>query len=91
MQTLHVSTPTWLSRSPLQPNILSIRSDTCKLMECHGGIESSQSHILLCLLLDLVVELGNSGCEQHSHSRVSGEKCGTWGRSAMFWEDGVGM
>ena len=40
-QTLHVSTPTWQSRSLLQLNILSIRSRTCMLTECHGGIRSS--------------------------------------------------
>ena len=40
-QTLHVSTPTRLSRSLLQPSILSIGSRTCKLMEHHGGIRSS--------------------------------------------------
>ena len=39
--TLHVSTPTWLSRSLLQPNILSIGSNTSVPIEFHSGIESS--------------------------------------------------
>ena len=59
--TLHVSTPVQLSRSLLRSSILSIRSRTCVLMECHSGIGSSQSHILLHLLLNRMVELGSSG------------------------------
>ena len=39
-QTLHVSTPTRLSRSLLWLNTLSIRSGTCVLMEHHGGVGS---------------------------------------------------
>ena len=49
--TLHISTPTQLSRSLLQPNTLPIRSGTFMPMGHHGGIRSSRSHILLHLLL----------------------------------------
>ena len=65
-----VSTPAWLSRSLLQPNTLSIGSGTCVLTEHHSGIGSSQFHILLHLLLDLVAEQGSLGHGWSSHGRV---------------------
>ena len=64
-QTLHVSTPTWQSRSLLWPNTLSIRSGTCVLTGSHSGIISSQSHTLLLLLLKWEVELGSSSHGLH--------------------------
>ena len=69
-QTLHVSTPTQLSRSLLQPKTLSIGSGTCMPLECHSGIGSSRSCTLFHLLLNWVAELGSSSCEQSFHSRV---------------------
>ena len=69
-QTLRVSTPAWLSRSLLQPSILSSGSRTCMLMEHHGGTRSSRSHILLHLLLNWMAELGSSGHGPHFLSRV---------------------
>ena len=57
--TLHVSTPTQLSRSLLQLNTLSIRSGICMPMGNHSGVRSSQSHTLL-LQLNWGVELGSS-------------------------------
>ena len=64
-QTSHVSTPAQLSRSLLWLSILSIGSRTCMLMECHDGIRSFQSHILLRLLLNQAAELGSSGHGPH--------------------------
>ena len=69
-QTLHVSVPTQLSKSLLQPNTLSIRLGTCVSMECHSDIRSSQSHILLHLLLSQAVELGSLVCGQGFHDKV---------------------
>ena len=51
-QTSHVSSPAQLSKSLLWLNILSIRSGTCVLMRCYGGVESFQFHTLLHLLLN---------------------------------------
>ena len=58
-----------LAQSLLWLNIPFIRSGTCEPTECHGDIETSQFHILICLLLDLIVELGSFGCRCHSHDR----------------------
>ena len=60
-QTLHVSIPAQLSRSLPQPSILSIRSRTCMPTGNHGDVRSSQSRILLHLLLNRAAELGSSG------------------------------
>ena len=60
--TWGVSTPTRLSRSLLWLNIPSIRSGTFVLSGNLCGARSSQSHILLLLLLNWMAELGSSGC-----------------------------
>ena len=69
-QTWHVLTPAWLSRSLLWLNTLSIGSGTCMPSECLGGIRSSPLHPLLCILLDLVMELGSSDHGWHFHGTV---------------------
>ena len=69
-RTLHVSTPAQLSRSLLWLSTLSIGSGTCEPTGNHSGTRSSQSCILLCLLLNRVAELGSSGCGPHFLSRA---------------------
>ena len=88
--TLHVSTPTQLSRGLLWPNTLSIRSDTCMLTGNHGGIRSSQSHTPLLLLLNWVAELGSSNrgpCFLCTALEGKHEMCGEF---SMFSGDRVG-
>ena len=46
-RTLHVSDSVLGSRSLLWPNTLSIGLGTSIWLEFHGGVESSQLHILL--------------------------------------------
>ena len=90
-QTWHVSTPVWLSRSPLWLNTLSIRSRTCMPTGSHSGVRSSQSHILLLLLLNWVVELGSSGCGLHFLYMESEDKHGIYDGFSMFWGGRVDM
>ena len=82
--TLHVLTPAWLSRSLLQPSILSIRSGICVPTGNPGGAGSFQSRIPLLLLLNQVVELGSSGHGPHSPYMVLEGKYETCGGSSTF-------
>ena len=83
-QTLHASTPAWQSRNLLWPSIPSIRSGTCMLMGYHSGIESSQFHIPLLLLLDWKAELGSSSCGPHFPYMALEGKHGRCDESSMF-------
>ena len=87
--TLCVSTPAQLSRSLLWPNTLSIRSGICMPMGNLGGTRSSQSCILLHLLLNQEVELGSSSHGSHFLCMASKEKHGMCGGSSMSWRDGA--
>ena len=89
-RTSHVLTPTRLSRSLLRPSTLSIGSGTCEPTGNCGGIRSSRSRILLCLLLDRAAELVSSGHGLCFPCTALEEKRGTYDGSFTFWGGEIG-